>query len=378
MAFTSRKRKLYFLTLAIRIVNLFDHWGYMSQIYIACFLMALLFAAPSLAGTDKLVLVAVGDIMPAGSATATLARKGYDYPFSSTVHILRTADVSVGNLEAPLTRRGNEYSGKKFRFRADPRSAAALRSAGFSVLTLANNHIMDFGSVGLQDTLSALRSVNILHTGACMDLAGARGPAILRRKGKIIAFLAYSLTQPLEFFATANRAGAAPGYARYFREDIRRAKTMADHVVVSFHWGAELAVFPKAYQEEAARRSIDEGADVVIGHHPHVPQGIEHYRGGIIFYSLGNFAFGSMSPHTDVGIMARITLSGGVTEAEVIPLDVKNSRVRYQPQILKGARARAVVSGLNRLSRRWNTEIRPEGERYLVRVNPSAPGLAVR
>lgn len=345
---------------------------------VICLITALLFAVPHAAYAQKIVLTAVGDIMLAGSGTTTFARRGYDYPFSVTGGELRRSDITVGNLEAPLTGRGTEFTGKKYRFKVSPKAAAALRTAGFSVVTLANNHIMDFGETGLRETMKNLASEKILHAGAGENLSAARRPALIERKGKKIAFLAYSLTQPLEYFAGENRAGTAPGYARFFREDIRQAKSAADYVVVSFHWGAELAVFPKSYQVDAARRAIDAGADLIIGHHPHVLQGVERYRGGLILYSLGNYAFGSMSSHADASVIARITLDGAVREAEFIPLNVLNSQVRFRPSPLRGARARAVICRLNDLSRPWNTEIVAEGERYLVKMSSGDRRPAVR
>jgi poly-gamma-glutamate synthesis protein (capsule biosynthesis protein) len=129
---------------------------------------------------------------------------------------------------------------------------------------------------------------------------------------------------------------------------------------------------------DAGRRAIDAGADLVIGHHPHVLQGVERYRRGLILYSLGNFAFGSMSRQADTSILARITLDGTVREAELIPLNVLNTQVRFQPGILKGTRGRAVISRLNELSRCWNTEIVSEGERYLVKLDPGDHRPVVR
>ncbi len=106
-------------------------------------------------------------------------------------------------------------------------------------------------------------------------------------------------------------------------------------MVVSFHWGSELMTTPKDYQRELARLAIDHGAQVVLGHHPHVLQGVEHYRGGIIYYSLGNFAFGSYSKNASTSALARVTLQDGVVAAaEVLPLSVYNLEVAFRPQPL--------------------------------------------
>ena len=325
---------------------------------------------PLAADGGRITIAAVGDIMLAGSGTRTFARSGYDYPFAATSRELRGADIAMGNLEAPIASGGREFLGKKFRFRVDPKAAEALKKAGFSILTLANNHIMDFGAAGLRETLENLERHGIHHSGAGEDLAAARKPAVLERNGSKVAFLAYSLTQPEEFFAGENRPGTAPGWSRFFIEDIRKAKATTDYVVVSFHWGTERADHPKSYQVEAAHRAVEAGADLVIGHHPHVLQGLERYRNGVILYSLGNFAFGSLSRYADTSVIARIVLDGGVREVEIIPLNVRNTEVRYQPAYLKGERAREVVDRLNSLSRQWRTEIVDRGGRYLVSMDP--------
>lgn len=342
------------------------------------FVMFFVAAAPFRSAARPVVLHAVGDIMLAGSGTATFARTGYDYAFAATARELRRADIALGNLEAPLTVRGEEFKGKKFRFRASPKAAAAMKRAGFSVVTLANNHIMDFGETGLLDTIRGLDREHLHCAGAGNNLAMARRPAVVERNGAKVAFLAYSLTQPLEFFAGESRAGTAPGYSRYFREDIIKARSAADYVVVSFHWGGEGLSAPRQYQVEAARSAIDAGADVIIGHHPHVLQGIERYGRGVIFYSLGNFAFGSMSRHAASSVMARITLDGGVREVEVLPLNVLNAEVRFQPEIMKGARGKKVVADLNALSRQLMTRIVAEGGRYLVQPVSGGPWLPSR
>jgi poly-gamma-glutamate synthesis protein (capsule biosynthesis protein) len=147
-------------------------------------------------------------------------------------------------------------------------------------------------------------------------------------------------------------------------------------VVVSFHWGSEGAATPKPYQVATAHAAIDSGADIVLGHHPHVLQGIERYKKGIIFYSLGNFAFGSMSPTADRSVIARITLDRGIKAVELVPLNVLNSEVRFQPKPLKGRRGKAVIEQLNLISREMGTVISADGSRYLVRIGTDGEQFA--
>lgn len=331
---------------------------------------AALFAPPAKA--EEIVINAVGDIMLAGSGGATLQRLGCDYAFAATSPELHKGDIAVGNLEAPLARGGTEFTFKKFRFRADPQCASSLKRAGFSVLTLANNHMMDYGDAALLETLQHLGSNNILSTGAGHNLSAARHKTVFQVKGARIAFLAYSMTLPVEFFAATDHAGTAPGYPLYYKEDIAQAKATADYVIVSFHWGLEGSATPHQFQTAAAHAAIDAGADVVLGHHPHVLQGIERYKTGIIFYSLGNFAFGSISPSAGRSVIARITLDGGVKAVELVPLNVLNNEVRFQPKPLRGKRGKAVIEHLNQISRDMGTIIVGSGGRYLVRMEPGS------
>ncbi len=322
--------------------------------------------SPVAASAETLILAAVGDIMLAGSARPVLEREGYDLPFAATKSILAGSHITIGNLEAPITRGGREFTGKRFRFRSPPQTAKALRDAGFTVLTLANNHILDFGSAGLAETLSHLDASGIRYTGAGADLAAARAASIVEAQGKRVAFLAYSLTYPAEFYAGKRRPGTAPGFAPLVKSDIEAARRKADYVIVSFHWGRELAVKPQRYQVSAARWAIDAGADVVLGHHPHVLQGVERYRHGVIFYSLGNFAFGSASRHADRSIIALITLDQGVSRVEIIPLNVLNRKVLYTPSILAGEDGKRLIGRINRLSGDMNATFLEDRGRYVL------------
>ncbi len=324
-------------------------------------------AAPPALQAEEVVVNAVGDIMLAGRWAGQIREKGYDYPFAATRSELLKGDISLANLEAPLARRGREFTDKKFRFLGDPQLAPALKRAGIHVVTLANNHSMDFGAAALSETMLNLEKAGILWVGAGSDLRAARQAAIVEVKGKRVAFLGYSLTLPEEFYATDSRAGTAPGHADLFVEDIAAARKMADYVIVSFHWGTEGSSSAKPYQQAAARRAIRAGADAVIGHHPHVLQGVERYKGGIIFYSLGNFAFASKGRTAVHGAMVRLRLNGASREAELLPLDVYNRRVQFQPRLLAKESAAEVIVELNRLSRPLGTVIESREGRHFVR-----------
>lgn len=303
---------------------------------------------------------AVGDIMLDASARPTMDERGYDYAFENVREVLANSQVVIGNLEGPLAYGGVPEPDKQFLFRSPPdRVVPALKRAGFNVLNLANNHTLDYGVDGLAETLAALQGAGIAASGAGMNLDEARRAAIVTINGSRVAFLGYSLTLPESFYATPQKAGTAYGHAEQVRADIAEARRQADAVIASFHWGQEGSTGLREYQLALAHAAIDAGAVAVLGHHPHVLQAVERYRDGVICYSLGNFAFGSFSPRATRSAIARLTLRDGrLSEVRLIPLNVNNFEVYFQPQLLAGSEADEVVSTLQELSAARGTMIR--------------------
>ncbi|HEX5057136.1 MAG TPA: CapA family protein [Gammaproteobacteria bacterium] len=306
------------------------------------------------APADTVTLVAVGDMMFGGSSESIMEQQGYDYPFATTRHILTAADLTIGNLETPLTAQGAPMTEKQFLFRNPPEKVGpALRRAGFDIVSLANNHMLDYGTQGLQDTIQALQSYGIRPHGAGMNLAAARQPVIFELpQGLKAGFLSYSCTFPEEFWATEDKAGTAFCHEKNVRADVARLTEQAvDIIVVSFHWGAERMKELRPYQPLLAHAAIDAGADLVIGHHPHILQGIEQYRDGLILYSLGNFTFGSRTQHARTSVVASIAFNGGkFSRLEMTPINVNNFEVDFQPRPLLHESAEAVYDELAELS----------------------------
>ncbi len=302
-------------------------------------------------------LVAVGDISFSG--ISHFAINDPDYPWGDTKDLLTSASVLIGNQENPISSRGKIYTDKKWILRTDPRAIQALLNAGFDVVTLANNHMMDYGPLALEDTLNILDKANILHTGAGMNLNEARKPAIfITADGTKFAFLAYSLVYPEIFWASSSRPGTPYGDPNFFIPDIQRAKTMADFVVVSFHWSNELIVKPRDYQKAYGKKSIDAGATIVLGHHPHVLQGLEVYKGGLIAYSLGNFIFGNRSSKTKDSIVLAIDYDkSGLLQARLYPLNTNNLEVNFRTTRRRGADAERVLQDLRTYSKEFKTVI---------------------
>lgn len=251
---------------------------------------------------------------PAGepsAATVTIAivgdmevdRAEPERMFDKVQRELRGADLRFGGLEAALSRRGTPAAGKIV-LRHDPAMIAAYVAGGFDVLAFASNHCLDYGIEPFLDTLELLERHGIRCVGAGRNIAEARKPAIVERRGTRVGFLSYLLLVPLGWWAHPTKPGVAavredalygPPYVNEedleaMVSDIARARSEVDVLIASYHWGASQSRTLTLSQKAVARAAIDAGADLVIGRHPHILQGIELYRGRAIFYALGNFA----------------------------------------------------------------------------------------
>ena len=246
------------------------------------------------------------------------------------------SDIFMVNLENPVTR-ATEKVEKKYNFKMDPIYLQTLLDGGVTIVTCANNHVFDYGLQGLDDTMRNLDSVGIYRVGVGRSLADARRPVVLERKGKKIGFLGYFGGG--DYAATSSRAGFAPRRTRDILKDIRELRNSVDYIVVNFHWGTERAAVPEPWQRTLAHRVIDAGADLVVGHHPHVLQGLEEYRGKWIAYSLGNFVFGGNSLNTYETAVLRVTLDEGMSRVELVPVTVR----RWRPTPAKGTARETVL-----------------------------------
>ena len=329
--------------------------------------------APSQSG---LSLAAVGDVMLGSWVVPLLDSSGATYPFLGTQKVLQAADIAIANLEAPFTDRGERVEDKEYTFRVPPRHAHGLKAGGFDVLHLANNHILDFGPEGLFDTITTLDSLALRHIGAGENLKAAYQSVQIEREYRggeklRFGFLGFSLTHPEAYYAGKNKPGTAFPFRERYLAALDSLAPQVDIMIVSFHWGAEKMVKPKPYQIEMAHLAIEHGADIVLGHHPHVLQSIELYRPragarqGLIAYSLGNFAFGSYSPSSRTSMVLKCVVeASGILYARCLPINVYNDEVEFQPQFLQGVAATAVIDSLNALSRHLNQGqniISPEG-----------------
>jgi len=304
-----------------------------------------------------------GDIMLASRVGEVIREKGVDYPWAQVQDTLASADITVGNLECAVG--GGNYTpvpDKKFTFLAVPESIAGARRAGIDVLTLANNHVLDFGPEALLETILVLKNNDILYTGAGGNAQEALEPVILERNGLKVGIVAFSLVVPwLQWVAGPNTPGINSGYHyEQVYNSVRELDKETDLVIVSLHWGTELADKPTLQQQELARKLIDLGADVVVGHHPHVLQGLEIYKQGLIAYSLGNFIFTLSGDYRGRQSMILQVDAGdrGIYGARVYP-----AQIEYGRTVPAGEKDRlAIIKRLQNLSLEFNTNINDEGE----------------
>ncbi|HVS37579.1 MAG TPA: CapA family protein [Gemmataceae bacterium] len=239
-------------------------------------------------------IIAVGDLCFNGRYRPRLARRGARYPFHRVLPEWREADLRLGNLESPITAAPKTFP-SKLTLRAAPDAAAALSTAGFDCVTLANNHMLDFGPEGLADTRTALDARGMIHVGAGMDLAAASAPAVLHCKGRTIGVVAFCLVeQNSALYAGPTTPGVAPLDVDGAVRRIRELRPRVDWLIVQIHWGVEMSRLPTPEQRRWAARLAEAGADLIVGHHPHVLQPYETIGGVPVFYSLGNFLFSDM------------------------------------------------------------------------------------
>ncbi len=315
---------------------------------------------PSLPAT--LTVAAVGDIHFDRQVKQLVEREGGLAPLKLVAEHLAAADVTVGNLESPLSDRGTPLPGKDVHFRGDPRGVEGLEASGFTFLSLANNHILDYGTEALVDTIDILDAAGIGHAGAGLDRAAAWEPAVATYGDTTVAFLSFSHIIPAGFIATDSRPGLAPG-----RTDmeavvtaVAAAKEQHDYVLVSFHWGVEYVDDANADQVRDGRAAIDAGADMVLSHHPHVIQGVEFYNGGLIAYSLGDFVFDHYSRRTGEAFILDAELGPhGIANVRATPVYLQGFG---QPRFVHGSEATAILERLKTISGPHGTSVMLDGD----------------
>ena len=281
-----------------------------------------------------ITLFFVGDIMLDRGVEYQIIKEGkgdYKFPFFKIADYLEEADILFGNFEGPISDKGIKV-GSIYSFRTNPKAIEGLVFAGFDILSEANNHVFDYGREAMEDTFLRLKSSGIDYVGAGFNEKEAYSPIIRDIKDTKIAFLAFTNLGSNFWKATNERSGIAWLEEQRMKEEIKKAKDLADIVIVSFHYGEEYFSEPVPSQVSTSKIAIDSGADLIIGHHPHVIQPIERYKDAYIAYSLGNFVFDQgFSKETMEGLLLKVLIEDKKIK-EIIPIGININRF-FQPEI---------------------------------------------
>ena len=266
---------------------------------------------PDIKDPNFVTLALAGDIMlDRGVKNSVIKNFNNDYSaLFEKLDILKKSDISFADLEGTASDQGTDQK-NLYSFRMDPAIIPALKGAGISILSIANNHVGDWGRIAYIDTLARLKENEILYTGGGNDKTEAQTPTIIEKYGMKIGFLGFSDKGPDYMAADTDKAGILLANDPDFDEIIKNASKQVDYLVVSFHFGEEYQTKHNARQEYLAHRAVDDGAKIIIGSHPHVIEDTEIYKNSFIAYSLGNFVFDqSWSKNTMQGMLLEIKLN---------------------------------------------------------------------
>lgn len=265
-------------------------------------------------------LIATGDVIPSRSVNTKVVQLGdFEYPFKKTVNFLKSADIVFINLETPLfahcktTIEGMVFCG-------DEKNVEGLVYAGVTVASIGNNHAGNYGVEGINSTVDLLKQHNI-------EVTGNGQPAIVKVKDKKFGFLGYN-------DIGSEEQGIAWADIPQIQKDVQTLKKQVDFVIVTFHWGIEYTLVPSSRQIELGHATIDAGADLVVGNHPHWVQGVEEYKGKLITYAHGNYVFDQMwSRETQEGVIGKYTFNNdGLIQVQYVPVIIDQLQPRFANQ----------------------------------------------
>ena len=326
-------------------------------------------AEPSAAASAAPVrVVSGGDVMTDRNVKSYISQHGPDAVLTGIAPQMQAGDTGFVNLEGSLATVGSPNTAKDYTFEGPPAMAKALKRAGIGVVTVANNHAVDYGTAALMAGIRTLEKAGVLVAGGGKDFDAAHAPAILTTaSGATIGFLGYDDVIWPGFMATSTRPGIAQAVTDMDRvvRDVKGLRKRVDYVVVGFHWGFEYTHYPIEQQTSEAHAVIDAGADLVIGHHPHVLQGFETYKGALIAYSLGDLVFDHYSVETGQTVLVDAVITPTGVKATLIPVYVSSNGI---PEVQHGSSARTILSLVKTYSKPLDTYVRIKGDEATVKA----------
>ena len=296
---------------------------------------------------EDTVLLFGGDVLIKASTESIYKNNGVTGLVSEEILAeMQNADIMMVNHEFQFSTRGEPMEDKQFTFQTDPKNVQILLDLGIDIVSLANNHSLDFGQDALQDTFVTLDEAGILYAGAGDSKERAEELQVIEVNGKKFGFLAATRVIPVAGWDVRNKQ---PGLFTTYDdtrlvERIRESKEECDFLAVYVHWGIEREEYPEEYQNVIAKHCVEAGADVIIGAHPHVLQGIEFIDEKPVFYSLGNYIFNSNIPKT---MLVKVVIKADDTvEYSLIPAFATNGRT----QAMEGTEAEKLYTYMNEIS----------------------------
>ena len=322
----------------------------------------------------------VGDVMLGRLVNQALRSREPQYPWGDTLGVLRRADLRVGNLEFVLADDGHPWPGKEFHFRSDSANVESLRTADFRLVSLANNHVLDYGADALLEQLGTLDRWEISHAGAGVDRDGATRAAAYLHDDLTVALLAFTDNEP-DWDAAPGGPGvnfvpvdAAIDRTRHLLGSVRRTAAEANLLIVSAHWGGNWGTAAPAAHRALAHDLIDAGAHVVYGHSPHVFRGVEVYRNRPILYGTGDFVDDyAVDPfeHNDESFIFVLETERDIpTALRLYPTEI----VEFQARMARDA-ASQIARRMQALCSELGTESTwlPHDGCLVIPLNPPAP-----
>jgi poly-gamma-glutamate capsule biosynthesis protein CapA/YwtB (metallophosphatase superfamily) len=302
-------------------------------------LAALLLATGlSCSAAQKVTLAVVGDVLLARGVGRQIAEHGADYPFTKIRDVIRGADIAFFNLECPLSKRGIPQR-RRYLFRADPALAKNIADAGFDVACLANNHTLDYGRDALLDTIDACATAGMTPIGAGVNRKDALRLKVVTKRGLRVGFLAFTDLPSVGVVRLDDKPTVAGVDEAELPALVKAAKAKCDALVVSFHWGIEYMKRPTERQQMLAKLAVDAGADVIVGHHPHVLQpavclfrdlkspNTNTMHGAPVIYSAGGFVWDNRIFGADKSAIYLIELDKSWARlARTIPVKIVSCR----------------------------------------------------
>jgi len=299
-----------------------------------------------------------GDVMIGRLVNEIIKKTTLRYPWGDCIELLKKNDLSISNLETTLTRSKKKVF-KIFNFRSEPEHVNVLVEGGIDIVSLANNHSLDFADEGLIETLQALDSKNIRHIGAGTTIDAARKAVVMEKNGIRIGILGYTDNEP-DWLATETKPGInylQVGDIDRVKEDIARVRDKVDILIATLHWGPNMRQHPSPEFIDFAHKLIDNGIDIIHGHSAHIFQGIELYKNKVIMYDTGDFVDDYMvTPElrNDQSFLFRITVTKqGTKSIELIPTFISNMQVNIAPKTM----AREILEKMSRLCAKFGTTI---------------------